>query len=322
MVSPRTMILLLTQVPISTSTSARPISPVNPQTARRWSCNFSLWERCFPQPKISGFPSRLASTPWAVCLLKLFALFERGGRWLEGRCDGRSVELFIVFPSCSRHWFARITEKHSTSNNQGGGKPRPYPVRSIQPPRRRVGAGLAPALVNRYGRYYYCCVSHMSLPLHAPQMFRSVGQHRHMSRLFEGDGQAALVFRARSRFAAGFDLATIRNVAFHETAGIFIINLTNVIVTKLANFAARWPLATRTAAIAPWGGIRSSLHGLFSSSLSPAGGNQARRGSQVTRPGSQVKMGRHFRWNLRHSSLNQMMLIWDRASPFQIQSHQ
>jgi hypothetical protein len=83
----------------------------------------------------------------------------------------------------------------------------------------------------------------MSLPLHAPQMFRSVGQQRHVPRLFEGGGQAALVFRARSRFAAGFNLATIRNVAFHETAGVFIIDLTNVIVTKLANFAARWPLA-------------------------------------------------------------------------------
>ena len=91
----------------STSTSARPISAVNPQTARRWSCIFSLWERCFPQPKISGFPSRLASTPWAVCLLYCFVLLERGGRWLADRCAGRSVELFIVFPSCSRHCFAR-----------------------------------------------------------------------------------------------------------------------------------------------------------------------------------------------------------------------
>jgi hypothetical protein len=112
-------------------------------------------------------------------------------------------------------------------------------------------------------------------------MFRSVGQHRHVSRLFEGDSQAALVLCARSRFAAGFNLATIRNVAFHETAGVFIIDLTNVIVTKLANFAARWPLATRTAAVAPWGGIRSSLHGLFSSFLSLAGGNPARQGFRL-----------------------------------------
>jgi hypothetical protein len=112
----------------------------------------------------------------------------------------------------------------------------------------------------------------MGLPLHAlhaSQMFRSVGQQRHVSRLFECDSQAALVFCARSRFAAGFDLATIRNVAFHETAGVFIIDLTHVIVTKLANFAARWPLAARRGrSVAPWSGFRSSLHGLFSSSLS------------------------------------------------------
>jgi hypothetical protein len=84
----------------------------------------------------------------------------------------------------------------------------------------------------------------MRLPLHAPDMFRSVGQQRHVSRLLERNRQAALVFRARSRFAARFNFATIRNVAFHEAAGVFVIDLTNVIVTKLANFAARWSLST------------------------------------------------------------------------------
>jgi len=158
----------------------------------------------------------------------------------------------------------------------------------------------------------------MRLPLHAPQMFRSVGQQRHVSRLFESGSQAALVFRARARFAAGFNLATIRNVAFHETAGVFIIDLTNVIVTKLAHFAARGPLTPR-GAIAPWAAFRSSLHGLFSSSLSLAGGKPAHREFQVTRPGSQVKMDRRCHWNPHHSSLNQTMLIWDRASPSQIQ---
>src|SRR5579872_5303423 len=112
------------------------------------------------------------------------------------------------------------------------------------------------------------CVTHMRLLLHAPDMFRSVGQQRHMSRLFERDRKATLVFRARSRFAAGFNLATIRNVAFHESAGVFVINLTSMIVTKLANFAARWPLSAPTRAIASWSAFRSSLHGLFSSSLS------------------------------------------------------
>jgi hypothetical protein len=111
----------------------------------------------------------------------------------------------------------------------------------------------------------------MRLPLHTPDMFRSVGQQRHVSRLFERNRQAALVFRARSRFAAGFNLATIRNEAFHEAAGVFVIDFTNVIVTKLANFAACWPLAARTAgALAARCAFRSSLHGLFSSSLSLA----------------------------------------------------
>jgi len=54
----------------------------------------------------------------------------------------------------------------------------------------------------------------MRLLLHAPDMFRSVGQQRHVSRLFKRNRQPALVFRARSCFAAGFNLATIRNVAF------------------------------------------------------------------------------------------------------------
>jgi hypothetical protein len=107
----------------------------------------------------------------------------------------------------------------------------------------------------------------MRLLLHAPDMFRSVGQQRHVARLFERDRKATLVFRARSRFAAGFDLATIRNVAFHESAGVFVINFTSMIVTKLANFAACWPLAAPTRAIASWSAFRSSLHGLFSSSI-------------------------------------------------------
>ena len=107
----------------------------------------------------------------------------------------------------------------------------------------------------------------MRLLLHAPDVFRSVGQQRHMSRLFKRNCEPALVFRARSRFAAGFNLATIRNVTFHEAAGVFVIDFTSMIVTKLANFAARWPLAAPTRAIASWSAFRSSLHGLFSSSM-------------------------------------------------------
>jgi len=98
-------------------------------------------------------------------------------------------------------------------------------------------------------------------------MFRSVGQQRHMPRLFERDRETALVFRARSRFAARFNLATIRDVAFHESAGVLVIDFTRMIVTKLANFAARGPLAAPTHAIASWSAFISSLHGLFSSSI-------------------------------------------------------
>jgi len=98
-------------------------------------------------------------------------------------------------------------------------------------------------------------------------MFRSVGQQRHVPRLFERDRETALVFRARSRFAARFNLATIRDVAFHESAGVFVIDFTRMIVTELTNFAAHGPLAAPTNAIASWSAFRSSLHGLFSSSI-------------------------------------------------------
>jgi hypothetical protein len=108
---------------------------------------------------------------------------------------------------------------------------------------------------------------HARLLLHAPYVFRSVGQQRHVSRLFERDREPALMFRARSCFAAGFNLAAIRNVTFHESAGVFVINFTRMIVTKLANFAACWPLTAPTRAIASWSAFRSSLHGLFSSSI-------------------------------------------------------
>src|SRR5579863_469699 len=109
---------------------------------------------------------------------------------------------------------------------------------------------------------------HMRLLLHAPYVFRSVGQQRHVPRLFERDAETALVFRARSRFAAGFNFATIRDVAFHETAGVFVIDFTHVVVTKLANLAACWPLAAPTRPVAAWAAcFGSSLHGLFSSSI-------------------------------------------------------
>jgi len=83
-------------------------------------------------------------------------------------------------------------------------------------------------------------------------MLCSVGQQSHQPGLLNGYTETALMFSASPRLPAGFDFAAIRNVAFHETVGILIINFTHVIVTKLAYFAARsslatpaWSLATR-----------------------------------------------------------------------------
>jgi len=87
---------------------------------------------------------------------------------------------------------------------------------------------------------------HMRLPLHAANVFCSIGQQRHVPRLFKRDSETALVFRASPRLTAGFNLPTIRNVAFHETAGVLVINFTHVIVTKLTDFTASWSLAS------PW----------------------------------------------------------------------
>jgi hypothetical protein len=88
--------------------------------------------------------------------------------------------------------------------------------------------------------------------LHAAYVFRSVGQQRHVPCLFKRYAETALMFGASSRLASRFNFATIRNVAFHETVGIFIINFTHMVVTKLAYFAARctlaapaWTFATR-----------------------------------------------------------------------------
>jgi len=65
-----------------------------------------------------------------------------------------------------------------------------------------------------------------------------------MSRLLKSYAKTALVFSAGPRLAAGFDFSTIRNVTFHETAGVLVINLTHMIVTELAYFTARSALAS------------------------------------------------------------------------------
>jgi hypothetical protein len=86
-----------------------------------------------------------------------------------------------------------------------------------------------------------------------------------MSRLFECHAQAALMFSACPRLAAGFDFTAIRDVAFQETAGILVIDLAYMIVAKLAYFAARSALASPAlASLATWGTFSSSLHRLFS----------------------------------------------------------
>jgi hypothetical protein len=63
------------------------------------------------------------------------------------------------------------------------------------------------------------------------------------------------------RFTTGLDLSAIRDVALHETTGIFVIDLANMIMTELTDFAARGALASATlAAFAAWTRITASLH--------------------------------------------------------------
>jgi hypothetical protein len=75
-----------------------------------------------------------------------------------------------------------------------------------------------------------------------------------MPSLLERNAQAALVFGTRPRFAAGFDLTTIGDVTFQEAVGLLIIDLANVIVAELTNFAARSSLAASTRTLTSWAG--------------------------------------------------------------------
>jgi hypothetical protein len=67
--------------------------------------------------------------------------------------------------------------------------------------------------------------------------------------LFERDAQPALVFRARAGFPAWLDFATVGDIALHKAASVLIINLTHMVMAKLANFAASAALAA-TASVA------------------------------------------------------------------------
>jgi hypothetical protein len=82
-----------------------------------------------------------------------------------------------------------------------------------------------------------------------------------MSSLFQCHAQPALVFRTGAGFAAWLNFASIRDVALHKAAGILVIDLTHMIMAKLANFAADTAL-TPPASLAAWCSFRSSLHEL------------------------------------------------------------
>jgi hypothetical protein len=90
-----------------------------------------------------------------------------------------------------------------------------------------------------------------------------------LSGLFERGAQETLMFGACPSLPTGFDFAAIRNVAFHETIRVFVIDLAYMIVAKLTNLAARCALASPTLApLTAWGTtFRTSLHELFSSLL-------------------------------------------------------
>jgi hypothetical protein len=101
-------------------------------------------------------------------------------------------------------------------------------------------------------------------PLHATNVLGSIGQQGHLSRLFNGPAQQALMLGARPGLATGLNFAAIRDVAFHEATSILVVDFANMIVAELANFAARCTLAsTALAPFAAWGRrFTTSLHEL------------------------------------------------------------
>jgi len=99
--------------------------------------------------------------------------------------------------------------------------------------------------------------------LRAAHMFCRVGQQGHLSRLFESYTKTALVFGTSPCLTTGFNFPAIGNVAlFAKAAHFLVVNFTHMVMTKLANFAARCALAASTlTSFTTWGAIRSSLHG-------------------------------------------------------------
>jgi hypothetical protein len=85
--------------------------------------------------------------------------------------------------------------------------------------------------------------------------------------LLERDAQSALVLCARAGFPAWLDFATIGDIALHKATGVLVIDLTHMVMAKLANFAASAAL-TAPASFAARSSFRSSMHEL--SPYSPA----------------------------------------------------
>jgi len=75
-------------------------------------------------------------------------------------------------------------------------------------------------------------------------VFCGVGEQGHETCFLDSSAQAALVFSARARLTAGFDLAAIRDVALHEAVGILVIDFAHMIMAKLTDFATRYALTT------------------------------------------------------------------------------
>jgi hypothetical protein len=103
-----------------------------------------------------------------------------------------------------------------------------------------------------------------TLHVHATHVLGGIRQQGHLPGLFESHAEKALMLGARPGLPTGFDFSSIGDVAFHKTAGIFVIDLAYMIVTELTYFAARCTLtAPALTPFAAWGPFRSSLHGLF-----------------------------------------------------------
>jgi hypothetical protein len=113
----------------------------------------------------------------------------------------------------------------------------------------------------------------MAYRLHAAHMLCSVGEQSHKASLFDRATQAALMLGTGASFAAWFDFPAIRDVTFHVTIGIFIVNFAYMIMAELTNFAASAALTT-TFTSWTWGGagsastpFRTSLHHRLTPSL-------------------------------------------------------